>query len=249
LGIDLTNSFRKNVRDLVFGPSVHRDVAAADAIETAIKSGKLLANEIRNDIAASARDTNLDISYALDAPLAIIDGGSGITEPGSLLQAACVGTVAAVGIRELILSRLASSQDGVLHAKVARGIAAWEVGQENVGDAPSPWQGGAHISWSKGTLSGGRTSVANKLMETFIMTGQTTREENAQFFAQTIVASLGLSPDPCAARPPQVSVLNRLGLGSGLPILPKSAINTVAERILAIDLFWPSYLDGKEVIW
>lgn len=245
----MTNGLFKKVRDLVLGPSVHRDVAAADAVEAAINTGEMLAKEIRSDLVAAAIDARIDISSALDTPLAIVDGGSGSREPGSLLKAACVGTAAAVGIRELVMSRLAGSQDGVLHAKVARGIAAWEVGQEYIGSALSPWQGRAHISWSKGTLSGGKTSVANVLMESFTMTGQTPREENAKFFAQTIVASLGLAIDPRGDFPPQFSVLNRLGLTSGSPILPGSTIGTVAERILAIDFFWPTYLDGKEVIW
>lgn len=235
----------KKIRDFFLGPSVHRDAAVADAVQAAISTGSSLARDIQADLEAAA---GFDISSALATPLAVINGGNENTNSGSLLRAACVGTVAAVGIRELYNSRLAGSQTKVLHSMVARAITAWEVGQENIGHAPSPRSGGTHRQFPPGTLTGGKISVANKLMESFILTGQTPREENAKFFAQTIISCLGLSLDP-RNDPPEFSVLYKLGLDGGLPILPEAAINTVSERILAVDLFWPSYLEGKEVTW
>jgi hypothetical protein len=85
-------------------------------------------------------------------------------------------------------------------------------------------------------------------MESFIATGETPREENAKFFAKNIISCVGLALDPCIY-PRECSELYKLGLDRGQPILPDSAIDTVADRILAVELFWPSYLEGKEVIW
>ena len=244
----MTNPLIKKIRDIFLGPSVHRDVATADAVQAAISAGDVLARGIRADLEEEAKNAGLDISTALDTPLAVVDGGSGNTEPGSLLKAACVGTVAAVGFREVYTSRLAGSQREVLHAMVARALTAWEVGQENIGSAPKPWQGRTHFSWAPGTLSGGKTSVANKLMEEFILTGDTPREENARLFSQMIIATLGLA-SPICTNPRKFPFLYQLGLGGGKPVMPDSVINAVSERILAVDLFWPSYLEGKEVIW
>ena len=238
----------KRVRDIFLGPSVHKDDATADAVQAAISMGALLATDIRIDLEEAAESAELDISSALDTPLDVIEGGSGDAEPGSLLRAVCIGTVAAVGFRELYFSPIAGSQTEVIHAEVARAIAAWEVGQDSIGHRPNPWQGGTHFLWPAGTLSGGKTSVANKLMESFIATGDTPREENAKYFAQIIIASLGLA-SPICTNPRKFPFLYQLGLGGGKPILPESAVDTVAERILAIDLFWPSYLEGKEVLW
>ncbi|MBT3703686.1 MAG: hypothetical protein HN725_08860 [Alphaproteobacteria bacterium] len=247
--IDFTNPFIKSVRDLFLGPSVHRDDATADAVQAAICAGNALAIEIRADLEEAAVSAIMDITPALDTPLSVIDGGCGSTEPGSLLKAACVGTVAAVGIRELHKSRLAGSQTEVLHSMLARALTAWEVGQENIGHAPNPWLGNTHVCWAPGTLVGAKKSVANKLMEAFIMTGERTPEENAPYFARTIVSSLGFAVNPRTTNPQRSSILHQLGLGGGGAVLPESAINTVAERILEVDLFWPSYLEGKEVIW
>ncbi len=246
--LDYTKPFYKRVRDLVLGPSVHRDDATDDAVQAAISAGNVLARDIRDILEDAAINAEMDITPALDTPLAVVDGGSGNTEPGSLLKAACVGTVVAVGFREMYMSHLAGSQREVLHARVARALTAWEVGQDNIGKAPSPWSGSTHFSWAPGTLMGGKTSVANKLMESFIATGETPREENSKFFARTIISSVGLALDPCI-HPPEFSILNKLGLENGQPVIPESAIATVAERILAVDLYWPSYLEGKEVIW
>jgi len=246
--IDFTNPFFKKVQDIFLGPSVRGDDATDDAVQVAISAGEVLARDIRAVLEEAAVYEEMDITSALDTPLAVIDGGSGNTDPGSLLKAACVGTVAAVGFREMYMSHLAGSQKEVLHSMIARAITTWEVGQDNIGRAPSPWQGNTHLCWAPGTLMGGKKSAANKLMESFIMTGETPREENAKFFAQTILASLGLALDPCI-HPPEFSVLNKLGLENGQSVLPDTVINTVAERILAVDLFWPSYLEGKELIW
>jgi hypothetical protein len=244
----MANAFLKKVRDVFMGPSVHRDDATDDAVQVAICAGGVLAIDIRAVLEEAAVNAEIDIIAALDTPLAVVDGGSGNTEVGSLLKAACIGTVAAVGIRELNMSRLAVSQKEALHSMIARAITAWEVGQDNIGHVPNPRQGSTHFRWAPGTLVGGKTSVANKLMGSFVRTGETPREENARYFAQTILSSLGLALDPCI-RAPEFSVLNKLGLVSGQPILHESVIDTVAERILAVDLFWPSYLEGKEVIW
>jgi hypothetical protein len=231
----------------LIGKIVRIDVATADAVQAAINAGDVLARDIRIDLEEAAVSAKMDITPALDTALNAIDGGSGKTEPGSLLKAVCIGTVAAVGIRELYMSQSECPQRVALHAMLAQALAAWEVGQENIGCAPNPWQGRAHFSWPPGTFIGGKKSVANKLMISFIATGETPREENATYFVKTIIASLGLTFDPCIY-PLECSELHKLGLKRGLPILPQSAIKSVAKRILDVDLFWPSYLDGKEVI-
>ena len=87
-----------------------------------------------------------------------------------------------------------------------------------------------------GALIGGKKSIANKLMEEFIATGDTPREENARLFSQMIIATLGLA-SPICTNPRKFPFLHQLGLGGGPSILPGSVIDTVAERILAIDPF------------
>lgn len=158
----MANALLKNVRDIFLGPSVYRDDAAADAVQHAIRVGGSLAEEIRNELLTAAFRAKIDISSALDTPLSVIDGGSGSEEPGSLIKATSVGAVAAVGIEELYRSGIAKALDRVLHSIVARSIAAWEVGEENSGQAPSPWQGGVHIYWAPGTLTGGKACLNDR---------------------------------------------------------------------------------------
>ncbi len=243
------NAVLKGLRDLFLGPSVHRDDAAADAVSRAIVLGEHLSMWVREDLEAAASIKKVDIIPALNTPLSVIKGGNGNTEPGSLLAAACVGAVAAVDLRELLLNHLAGSQGDVLHGMVARSIAAWEVGQENIGHAPNPYtKTGMHMSFPPGTLTGGKISVAGELMISFVLTGQSTREETTRYISETLTAILGLGPIP-SGRPAQFSVLTRLGVDRGTLSLPEPVVDSVMERVLGIDPFWPSYLKGKEVTW
>jgi hypothetical protein len=242
------NAVLKGLRDMFLGPSVHIDDAAADAVSRAIVLGEHLSMSVRVDLEAAALIKEIDITPALNTPLSVIKGGNGNTEPSSLLAAACVGAVAAVDLRELLLNRLAGSQGDVLHGMVARSIAAWEVGQENIGRAPNPYtKKGMHMSFPPGTLTGGKKSVAGELMKSFVLTGQSTREETARYISETLIAILGLGPIP-SGRPAQFSVLNRLGIDRGTLTLPGPVVDSVMERVLGIDFFWPNYLERKRVI-
>jgi hypothetical protein len=262
--LNFLTSRLKKIRDVIVeppahheefsGPSVHRDDAIADAIAAAVSSGTSMAQQIRTDLNVSALGLGLDVASALDTPLAVIDGGNGDTEHGSLLRAICVGASAAVELSELYINEAAANHARVLHFMLANGIAEWEVGREDVGRPPSalhekgPGRANREYrSFLPGELTGGKISVAHMLMQNSGSGRPESREQNARFIAQTIISSLGLALDPYAG-PPENSVLHKLGLDKGQPILPQSAIDTVAERVLAVDLFWPSYLEGKQVV-
>jgi hypothetical protein len=229
---------RKFIGDLFLGRSVHRDDVIADGVEAAIIAGEVLATGVRKELESTAPYVNLDTS------LSVIDGGSGNEKPGSLLVASCTGAVAAVGLRELRLSKFARSHDDVLFDMVCRSIAAWEVGREDIGRTPNPWSGTTHLLYPPGTLAGGKVSVAQKVIFFSNISSRYSKAENAKILAQTIVSIVrfpGLLEN--------YYNLRQLSMDETRHDLPASAVNAVTARVLGIDSFWPAYTEGKRIVW
>ncbi len=171
----------------------HRDLAARDFLDHCSREAARLTAELvgvlRDNDADDAISDRLDA--ALELPLLLVCG----TEPPRtlrpLFEAHCLAIAHAAGYAAIGEHIDPPHQETALKWSVPWMIAADDVGEENIGHAPSPrTASGGHVSWSPGILVGGIPSPQHELWQRY---GRLHRAEAA--LAMLLCATHVLRPD------------------------------------------------------
>lgn len=193
----LTGSVPWYTRVLGYKRKKHRDIAAQDFLENCRQvGGRLrdgLVSALREHISIGEAAARLE--SALQLPLLLIENRNQVRILRPLFDAHCLAMVQAVGACHIDEHIDPSHQETVMEWMVHRLIAAEDVGEANVGHAPSPRRpSGGHISWAPGSFVGGLTSPQHHLFTRYMW-----KYSPISALAMLLCSTRILSPD-CGVR-------------------------------------------------
>ena len=183
----------------------------------------------------------------------------------------CRAIAIAIGLRAMHGNMDPISQERVVAWEVHRLVVANDVGEENVGRAPSPWRAGAHISWRAGTFTGGAVSAQQKLVRLYekmptahdqlvlllVSLGAvspTDGIEKALFQCEGIGAGMisGLRVGTAIPEQPITEWDNDFVItdaAAALSDLPKFLVDRLISAIESVNPFWPEFSARHRLSW
>ena len=251
---------------------LHRDLAAEIFVahcEAEAKKLQSVVNTALNERAAHSNATRLQL--VSDVHLAPNSPAVGAVAQ-SLLGSHCFALTLATGLRAIYGNIDPSSQDSVIVWAVHSLIVAKDVGEENVGHAPTPYPTpGVHVSYAPGTLAGGVASelqkfvrlyeemktAPHKLVLLLVSLGaiaptngiekKVFREEKIGegFVAQYLLGTVTLGK-PITEWADDLVIKDA---DAALSELPKVSVDQMVSAIQGVNPFWPEFSRQHRLTW
>jgi hypothetical protein len=248
---------------------VHRDRAAQFFYRHCLQEGWTLAAAV----SAALNDWSAEVlgQFSATGWSEVLDRSVGPFTSDKSLNAHCQAIATELGLRAMRGNIDPACQERGVAWAVHRLIIANEVGEENVGQARSPWSAGAHISWRPGTFTGGAISAQQTLVRLY------ERMPAAHNQLVLLLVSLG-AVSPSAGIEKAIFRYDDMGAGmmsgyrvgtatpeqpitewdkdfvitdaaAALSELPKSLVDRLKSAIESVNPFWPEFSARHRLRW
>ena len=261
-----------NIGKFLFGSKsgkkrIHRDRAA----EIFIAHCEVEAKKLEALVDAALREKNKGRLHLVAGDS--LEASSPVPEPlpNAPLASHCFALVLATGLRAIYGNIDPPSQDRVIEWNVHHLIVAKDVGEENVGHAPSPWPTpGMHVSYAPGTLTGGVASELQRLVRLYEEMKMPPHKLVLLLVSLGVIApTVGIGKAVYRTEVLEGIVAGyRVGTATlvepataweqdfvitdadeALSELPKVLVDQMVSAIECVDPFWPAFSEKHYVTW